>query len=115
MTSYQKIREACRKIKLPAYPDFNTQGEDTYVVYNTASETPTNFGDDTPSDSIVDLQVHLYLPSNQNFFDLKNRLCRSLFEQGFTYPSIPLNEVEDNQKVRHIVFEFEDDVSIINN
>lgn len=111
MTSFQKILQACRKLKLPAYPDFSTQGEDTYVVYNIVSESPTNFGDDAPEDVIVDLQVHLYMPANENFFEIKNKLAKSLFEQGFTYPSIPLNEVEKGQ-VRHIVFEFEDDVSI---
>lgn len=110
MTSFQKILQACRKIKLPAYPDFSTQGEDTYVVYNTVNESPVNFGDDTPENVVVDLQVHLYLPAHQNFFDLKNKLCKALFEQGFTYPSIPLNQVEKD--VRHIVFEFEDDVSV---
>lgn len=110
MTSFQKIREACKKVGIPAYPDFNTNNEDTYVVYNIASEMPDNFGDDAPSDVIVDLQAHLYLPASVNFFDLKLKLTRALFEQGFTYPSIALNEVEDN--VRHIVFEFEDDVDI---
>ena len=111
MTSYQKIKQACKSLKLPAYPDFSTQGEETYVVYNTVNEMPDNFGDDVPEDVIVDLQVHLYLPAHQNFFDLKNKMCKALFSQGFTYPSIPLNEVEDN-RVRHIVFEFEDDISI---
>lgn len=111
MTSFQKILQACRKLKLPAYPDFSTQGEDTYVVYNVAGETPTCFGDDTPESTIVDLQVHLYLPAEKNFFDIKNKLCKSLFAQGFTYPSIPLNKVEDTT-TRHIVFEFEDDVSV---
>lgn len=111
MTSFQKILQACRNIKLPAYPDFNTSGEETYVVYNITSETPVNFGDDAPENAIVDLQLHLYLPAHQNFFEIKNKLAKSLFEQGFTYPSIPLNEVEDG-KIRHIVFEFEDDVSI---
>ena len=110
MTSYQKIREACKALKLPAYPDFNTAGEETYVVYNIVNESPTNFGDDTPEDVIVDLQVHLYMPATENFFEIKNKLAKSLFEQGFTYPSIPLNQVEKD--VRHIVFEFDDDVSI---
>lgn len=112
MTSFQKILQACRKLKLSAYPDFSTQGEETYVVYNIVGETPDNFGDDAPENVVVDLQVHLYLPANENFFDLKNKLCKALFQQGFTYPSIPLNEVEENGTVRHIVFEFEDDVSI---
>lgn len=111
MTSFQKILQACRKFKLPAYPDFNTSGEETYVVYNIVGETPDNFGDDAPEACVIDLQVHLYLPAQQNFFEIKNKLAKSLFEQGFTYPSIPLNEVEKGQ-VRHIVFEFEDDVSI---
>lgn len=111
MSSFQKILQACKSLKLPAYPDFSTQGEETYVVYNIVGETPDNFGDDAPENVVVDLQAHLYLPANQNFFDLKNKLCKALFQQGFTYPSIPLNEVEDG-KVRHIVFEFEDDVDI---
>lgn len=110
MTSFQKILQACKSLKLPAYPDFNTQNEDVYVVYNIVGETPTNFGDDVPESTIVDLQVHLYLPTHQNFFEIKNKLCKALFSQGFTYPSIPLNQVEKD--VRHIVFEFEDDVSI---
>ena len=112
MNSFQKIQKACKKIKLPAYPDFNTQNEDTYVVYNFAAETPMNFGDDSPNSIIADLQVHLYLPANQNFFDLKMKLTKALFEQGFTYPSVVLNTVESNQTVRHIVFEFEDNVDI---
>lgn len=80
-------------------------------MYNIASETPVNFGDDAPENAIVDLQAHLYLPANENFFELKNKMCKALFSQGFTYPSIPLNKVED-AKTRHIVFEFEDDVSV---
>lgn len=112
MTSFQKIQQACGKIKLPAYPDFNTNNEDTYVVYNIASEMPDNFGDDAPSDVIVDLQAHLYLPADVNFFDIKLKLTRALFEQGFTYPSVVLNTTEENNTVRHIVFEFEDDVDI---
>lgn len=112
MNSFQKIQKACKSLKLPAYPDFNTNGEDTYVVYNIVSETPYNFGDDVPADIITDLQAHLYLPANRNFFDLKLKLTRALFEQGFTYPSVVLNTTEENNTVRHIVFEFEDDVDI---
>lgn len=112
MTSFQKIKQACQDIGISAYPDFNTNNEDVYAVYNYSAETPVCFGDDAPQSVIEDLQVHLYLPAEKNFFDLKNKLAKSLFAQGFTYPSIPLNEVEDNQKVRHIVFEFEDDISI---
>lgn len=112
MNSFQKIQQACKSLKLPAYPDFNTKGEDTYVVYNFAGEYPDNFGDDSPGSMIADLQVHLYLPSNKNFFDLKLKLLKALFAQGFTYPSVPLNTVESNNTVRHIVFEFEDNVDI---
>lgn len=111
MTSFQKIREACKKVGIPAYPDFNTNNEDVYAVYNFAAETPDNFGDDAPQVMIADLQVHLYLPAEKNFFDTKLKLMRELFAQGFTYPSVALNAVEDGT-VRHIVFEFEDDVDI---
>lgn len=112
MSSFEKIQKACKSINLPAYPDFNIKNEDTYVVYNFASEVPANFGDDAPQSIIADLQAHLYLPANQNFFDIKSKLVNALFQQGFTYPSVALNTAEENNTVRHIVLEFEDDIDI---
>lgn len=108
MNSFEKIKKACDAIGVPAYPDFNEQNEDTYAVYNFAAETPMNFGDDEPNAVIADMQLHLYLPANTNFFDLHMKMKKSIFSSGFTYPRVALNQVEDD-KYRHIVYEFEDD------
>lgn len=109
MNSFEKIKQACKSCNIPAYPDFNTNGEETFCVYNFSSETPDNFGDDAPGAIIADLQVHLYMPAGENFFALRKQLRQALFEQGFTYPSVTLNTTEEDNTVRHITFEFEDD------
>lgn len=109
MNSFQKIKQVCSKVGIPAYPDFNTQGEDTYIVYNFAGETPACFGDDAPQAVIADLQMHLYLPSNVNFFDLHMKIKRAIFDAGFTFPRVALNTTEEDNQIRHIVYEFEDD------
>ena len=113
MNSFAKIKQACERIGLPAYPDFNTQGEETYVVYNVAAETPTYFADDAPQAVIADLQAHLYMPADKNFFDDNLKMKRALFDAGFTFPAVVLNTTEENNTVRHIVYEFEDDIDDI--
>lgn len=107
MNSFEKILEVCKRANVPAYPDFNTNNEDIFCVYNVASEHPNCFGDDAPGAVVVSLQLHLYMPKDMNFFTLKNNISRLIFLRGFTYPEISLNAIEDD--VRHIVFEFEDD------
>lgn len=109
MNSFEKIQAACKACNIPAYPDFNTNGEETFCVYNFSSETPDNFGDDAPGAIIAALQCHLYMPAEQNFFSLRKQLREELFKQGFTYPSVMLNTTEEDNTVRHITFEFEDD------
>lgn len=107
MNSFEKILEVCKRAGVPAYPDFNTNNEDIFCVYNIASENPDYFSDDAPGVVTVSLQLHLYMPKNKNFFELKNSIKKLLFLRGFTYPEISLNTVEDD--VRHIVFEFDDE------
>lgn len=109
MTSFEKIKNACESIDLPAFPDFDTGDSDTYVVYGMAAETPYLFGDDEPNAIVTDLQAHLYMLPSANFFDTMYRLKRAIFDQGFTYPSVVLNALEDDSSVRHIVLEFSDD------
>lgn len=112
MNSFEKIKAACDAVGIPAYPDFETKGEDTYAVYNYSSEYPDCFGDDAPEHIVASLQLHLYLPGDENFYEIRKLLRSALFEQDFTFPSISLNTVEDNN-VRHITFEFEDDEDLI--
>lgn len=61
MNSFAKIKKACKNAGLPAYPDYNTNNEDMYVVYNIMSETPDLFGDDEPNAIVASLQAHLYM------------------------------------------------------
>lgn len=109
MTSFEKIKTACASVGLPSFPDFDTGDSDTYVVYGMAAETPYLFGDDEPTAIITDLQAHLYMPPSVNFFDTMYRLKRAIFAEGFTYPAVVLNALEDDSSVRHIVLEFSDD------
>ena len=107
MNSFEKIKAACDRIGLPAYPDFDTKGETTFVVYNIETEYPMLHGDDEPGALVCGVQVHLYLPAEENFFTIKKQLADSLFRQGFTYPVTDLNSVEGQD--RHIVLSCEDD------
>ncbi len=112
MDSFAKIKKACKNAGLPAFPDLDTGNHETYVVYNIVSETPDLFGDDEPGAIVASLQAHLYMPSNENFFDTRRRLSNELFRAGFTYPSVALNTTEEDNTVRHIVLEFQDDIDI---
>lgn len=112
MNSFAKIKKACKNAGLPAYPDYNTNNEDMYVVYNIVSETPDLFGDDEPNAIVASLQAHLYIPADKNFFDIQRRLSNELFRVGFTYPAVVLNTTEEDNTVRHIVLEFQDDIDI---
>jgi hypothetical protein len=107
MNTFEKVKAACTSVSLPAYPDFNTNGEDTFVVYNLEAESPKLHGDDTPGAMVADVQVHLYLPAETNFFSIKKSLADALFSQGLTYPYTDLNTIEGTN--RHIVLSCEDD------
>ena len=78
---------------------------DTYIVYNVAAEDPTGYHDDTPSDNIIYLQIHLYMSKDDDYTMLQNELKTAIFNGGFKYPRVSLNTVEKDTNKRHICYE----------
>lgn len=104
MTTFEKIIAAIEPFGFPHAPDIYKGKEDKWFTYNYADDYGTDHADDTPQEVIASVQVHLFIPSDDNFIGLKNKVRRALFRQGFTFPEIAVM-TEDNGKLRHIIFE----------
>lgn len=102
MTEFEKIIEAIKPFGYPYAPDIYKGPSDHYFVYNYADERGGIFSDDAPETVIASVQVHYYLPKDENFIKTKNRIRRALFRQGFTWPEVT-SIIED--KKRHLTFE----------
>lgn len=76
---------------------------DTYCTFN-YTEHPSNFGDDHPETALFDVQIHLYLPANQNSLALRREIRNNLIEQDFSPPTIYNMSDSEGQ---HYVFECE--------
>ena len=110
MNTFEKVKSAADSLNIPAFPDWYYGDDlDTYITYNMSEETPDNFGDDHPNAVLATVQVHLFMPCNVNFFELRNNLRKALYETGLSYPSVVQNNIDDGTTIRHIVFECEDD------
>lgn len=104
MTTFEKIISAIEPFGFPHAPDVYRGKTPRWFTYNYADDYGTDFSDDNPGAVIVSIQVHLFLPINDDFINLKNKVRRSLFRQGFTFPEITVM-TEDDEKLRHIIFE----------
>jgi hypothetical protein len=112
LTTFEKIKAAIEPFGLPSAPGiYNGNKDDGWFVYNYADDYGAAYADDAPTQVIVSIQLHLYLPINQNFIALKNKIRKALVNQGFSFAQISVYTDEDDAW-RHIVFEcdtFEDD------
>lgn len=104
MTTFEKIITAIEPFGFPYAPDIYREKEPRWFTYNYADDYGATFADDCPESVIASVQVHLFLPIDDDFIELKNEVRRALFRQGFTFPEISIM-TEDNEKLRHIVFE----------
>ena len=102
MTEYEKIIEAVKGFGYPYAPDVYTGNKDRYFVYNYADEKGDLYADDSPGTVVASVQVHFFLPADENFIRIKNQIRDALFRQGFTFPAVT---VLREGKKRHIVFE----------
>lgn len=106
MTTFEKIVNAIKPFDLPYAPDlYSGTASEGWFTYNYADDYGANYADDAPTAVIASVQVHLFLPVRKNFIQLKNKIRKAIFEQGFSFPEITIM-IEDN-KWRHIVFECE--------
>lgn len=102
MTEFEKIIAAIEPFGFPYAPDIYEGGEESFFVYNYADERAVFYADDAPAAVKASVQVHLYIPAENNFITMKNEIREALFRQGFTYPEVT---VLREKKKRHIVFE----------
>lgn len=102
MTEFEKIIAAIEPFGFPYAPDIYEGSEERFFVYNYADERASFYADNAPEAVKASVQVHLYIPAEENFIALKNQVRAALFSKGFTYPEVTVLREKDK---RHIVFE----------
>ena len=102
MTEFEKIIAAIKPFGFPYAPDIYEGSGESFFVYNYADERAVFYADDAPAAVKASVQIHLYIPAEDNFIELKNKVRGALHRQGFTYPEVT---VLREAKKRHIVFE----------
>ena len=81
-------------------------GNDHWFAINESDDRLLLAADNTPLVNRVQYQVHYYLPSEENYIAIKRRIRNGIFRAGFSYPTVDML-VEEETKLRHIIFEFE--------
>lgn len=111
MTTFEKIIAAIDAVNkangtnYPHRPDQYNGQADHWYTYNYADDYGRDYADDEPQNIGVELQVHYFLPINEDFLKIKNQIREALHAQGFTYPEITIIPEQDT-KIRQIVFSF---------
>lgn len=112
MTINQKIINALKPYGMPVIPEHYSGKEKRYIEFNLYDDTGKVFADEEPEFDVVLVQVHLFLPREEDYLKLKNQIRRSLCEAGFCYADItqivepePTNEYPYG--IRHLTFETE--------
>ena len=108
MTSaFAEIIKAIIQFNLPHAPDvYEGDRVDRWFTYNYADDRGSLNADDEPSERLVSLQLHLFMPGRENFLNIREKVREAIFDTGeFTYPSVTNLGVTEGK--RHIVFEFD--------
>ena len=104
MTVNETIICALKKFGYPCRPDLYDGEEKKYFTFNYADERGADFGDNEPGCIASSMQIHFFLPLDENCIKEKKKVREALFSAGFTYPEVTeLTEKENN--IRHIVYE----------
>ena len=103
------IINALSEFDYPVKPDIYTGKEKRYITFNYADDRGMGFADDEPDCILADMQIHFFLPLEENgkavnYLSDRRKIREALFKAGFTYPSI-VNLVETDNNIRHLVFE----------
>lgn len=94
----------------PAYPWIEQEGNldekhSRYFVFN-YSTIPYGFAENVPHFERYLIQVHYFCPVTDSTVEVRNRIKRTLFESGFTWPQEqPVGQ--KNQTGQHYCFECE--------
>ena len=104
MTAYEKIVQSITSFGYPYSPDVYEGESERYFTYNYADDRGALYADDVPQAVIASVQVHFYMPADENFSNIKKKIRNALFRNGFTFPVVTVL-TEDEKKIRHIIFE----------
>jgi len=74
-----------------------------YITFNYEDDRAVAFADNKPTIDAAYMQIHLFCPSDFNFFTLKKKIRATLLKVGFTYPGT-VSLYEDGTKTNHIIF-----------
>jgi hypothetical protein len=77
---------------------------DKYITFNFIDDRAELFADDAPIENTVDLQIHFFAPKNYNHMNDKKTIRNSLYNAGFSYPTIQ-TFYENDTELFHLVFE----------
>lgn len=110
MTVNKKILEALKPFGMPVVPNHYNGNEKRYIEFDLYDDKGTCFCDDYPEVDIVTVQVHLFLPMEENYLSLKKQIRKALYDVGFAYADITeLAEPEATSQypkgIRHLTFE----------
>jgi hypothetical protein len=95
----------------PSKPDVYTGDKTKFSTYNYADNRSSYFADNEPQGIKVSLQVHYFLPKNENFISVQNEIREVLWDEfkddpDATYPIIS-GVIEETTNLRHLTFEFD--------
>lgn len=102
------ITNALEPEGLPVIPGRYTGTEDKYYSFNYEDDRGLVFADNDPQIDVASIQVHLFVPLDFNYIQLKKRTRARLFKAGFSYPYIT-EFIETDKKKIHIIFQCEID------
>lgn len=103
MTLNQRLRDALEPLGLPVIPDVDTQHRSRCLVFN-YDLLPAQYADNGPLWYRALIQVHLYLPLEENGLGLLREVAGVLAGAGMTHPDI-IDATDE--KTQHKVFECE--------
>ena len=104
MTAFERTVKAIKPFGHPYGPDLYEGEKKHYFVYNYSDNRGCLFGDNEPEELSVSVQVHFFLPMDENYLKSRNQIREALFREGFTYPEVTV-ETEKENNIRHIIFE----------
>lgn len=110
MTVNNKILKALKPFGMPVVLNHYSGTEKRYIEFDLYDDKGACFCDDYPEMDIVTIQVHLFLPMEENYLSLKKQIRNALYEAGFSYADITeLTEPEATSQypkgIRHLTFE----------
>lgn len=104
MTAFQQIIKALKGFDYPKQPDSYTGTSKRWFTYNYSDDFGAAFADDKPQEHIVTVQIHFFMPLNEDFISIKNRIRKALIDAEFTSPDITVLN-EKNNNIRHLIYE----------